>query len=105
MMKISDPHPRTCTNCGADQLQKIISPTSFILKGQGWYETDFKNSSKKPSPAVAESPGKEGANEAASTPESAPESPAAPKKETDTKAPVVSDTKPSSEAKVSKSPD
>ncbi len=48
MMKISDPHPESCPSCGKDQLQKIMSRTSFVLKGQGWYETDFKQNPAKP---------------------------------------------------------
>lgn len=37
---------RACPQCAADQLVKLISTTSFQLKGTGWYVTDFKN--KKP---------------------------------------------------------
>ena len=47
IMKISDPAPTTC-ECGSEgPLVKIVSPTSFVLKGSGWYETDFKGSKKK----------------------------------------------------------
>ena len=37
-----------CNNCGGENtLEKYISSPNFTLKGSGWYETDFKNSSKK----------------------------------------------------------
>ncbi|MDP2763160.1 MAG: zinc ribbon domain-containing protein [Enterobacteriaceae bacterium] len=34
-----------CPNCNMETLNKIISITSFQLKGTGWYATDFKNKS------------------------------------------------------------
>ena len=34
--------------CGSRSVQKLISNTSFILKGSGWYVTDYKNRSKTP---------------------------------------------------------
>ena len=43
-----------CEICKEDSLEKIISRTSFILKGSGWYETDFKNK-KKPEPKSSSS--------------------------------------------------
>ena len=38
-----------CHACKRKSLVKIISKSSFILKGTGWYQTDFKkkNSNKK----------------------------------------------------------
>ncbi len=36
-----------CPSCTEPKLKKKISATGFRLKGNGWYETDFKNSSKK----------------------------------------------------------
>lgn len=41
---IKDEPLKICEKCGGD-LQKIISGTSFILKGTGWYETDYKKKS------------------------------------------------------------
>lgn len=35
-----------CPECNEPKLKKIITAgSSFILKGDGWYETDFKNKS------------------------------------------------------------
>ena len=36
-LKLSDPNPETCESCGKGSLSKIISSTSFQLKGGGWY--------------------------------------------------------------------
>jgi len=36
-----------CPHCGGS-LHKIISNASFILKGSGWYETDYKRKGNKP---------------------------------------------------------
>jgi putative FmdB family regulatory protein len=52
-LKISDPHPDSCPACGAvGSLCKQISQTSFALKGDGWYVTDYK----KPATAPAQEP-------------------------------------------------
>lgn len=47
LQKISDKPLCTCPECGAKQLIKLISNTSFQLKGTGWYETDFKTKKEK----------------------------------------------------------
>ena len=31
----------TCPQCGQDALKRLISQTSFVLKGGGWYATDY----------------------------------------------------------------
>ena len=40
LMKISDPAPEKCSVCGA-KVNKIMSKSSFSLKGTGWYATDY----------------------------------------------------------------
>ena len=47
LQKISDAPLINCPDCGKDALKKLISAAGFRLKGGGWYETDFKGSSKK----------------------------------------------------------
>jgi putative FmdB family regulatory protein len=47
IQKMSDDPLVDCLDCGKPELKKLISATSFRLKGGGWYETDFKNSGKK----------------------------------------------------------
>jgi len=49
LQKINDPALTDCPDCGKSELIKLISAAGFRLKGTGWYETDFKNSGKKPS--------------------------------------------------------
>lgn len=36
-----------CPKCDNVNLQKLVSNTSFRLKGGGWYETDFKKNTDK----------------------------------------------------------
>lgn len=46
IQKFSDEPLKNCPICGGE-LRKLISQSSFILKGGGWYVTDYarKNSS------------------------------------------------------------
>lgn len=44
--KFSDPPLTDCPACGKPTLKKLVSASSFRLKGSGWYETDFKNKKK-----------------------------------------------------------
>jgi putative FmdB family regulatory protein len=46
MQKFSDEPLRTCPECG-NQLRKLISNTSFVLKGTGWYITDYASPERK----------------------------------------------------------
>jgi putative FmdB family regulatory protein len=49
LQKMSDAPQTTCKHCGADALQRVMSRTSFVLKGSGWYATDYgANASKAP---------------------------------------------------------
>jgi putative FmdB family regulatory protein len=47
MQKITEPPIRKCEKCGRLKAKKMISQTSFVLKGSGWYVTDYGG--KKPS--------------------------------------------------------
>lgn len=40
IQKFSDALLDTCPECGG-QLKKLISNTTFVLKGTGWYVTDY----------------------------------------------------------------
>ncbi|MDR2338584.1 MAG: zinc ribbon domain-containing protein [Deltaproteobacteria bacterium] len=40
--KVSDPSPHECPACGKGPLHKIMSRSSFRLKGSGWYSSDYK---------------------------------------------------------------
>ncbi|NOX08935.1 MAG: zinc ribbon domain-containing protein [Gammaproteobacteria bacterium] len=47
IQKMSDDPLTDCPKCRKPALKKIISAAAFRLKGNGWYETDFKQGSKK----------------------------------------------------------
>ncbi len=47
LQKLSDPLLLECPECGRETLVKLVSASSFRLKGGGWYETDFKTGKKK----------------------------------------------------------
>lgn len=49
LQKVTDAALKTCPKCSQPKLKKLISNTSFQLKGTGWYATDFKTKkTKKP---------------------------------------------------------
>jgi len=48
--KISEKPKKVCPKCHARKLERLISNTSFQLKGSGWYVTDY---AKKGSSAPA----------------------------------------------------
>jgi putative FmdB family regulatory protein len=47
LQKISDEPLVHCPACEAPELRKLVSAVGFRLKGQGWYETDFKTGNKR----------------------------------------------------------
>jgi putative FmdB family regulatory protein len=57
IQKMGDTSTQKCEKCGKPA-EKIISQTSFLLKGKGWYTTDYagkkvhgvENPSPSPSP-------------------------------------------------------
>jgi predicted nucleic acid-binding Zn ribbon protein len=64
MQKFTDPPIRKCEKCGRLKAKKMISQTSFVLKGSGWYVTDYGG--KKPSNSENHHPAGE-SSEAASS--------------------------------------
>jgi len=47
LQKMNDPPPERCNNCGAQgSLTKVVSRSSFVLRGGGWY-SDLYSSPKK----------------------------------------------------------
>jgi putative FmdB family regulatory protein len=80
-LRVSDPHPEACPRCGErGSLKKQISQTSFSLKGEGWYVTDYKKDKVPPNAA-----------EKKSEPEG-PEKSAEAKKEGESTAPAAGET-------------
>ena len=47
LQKLSDEPLQSCPACEAAALRRLISAPSFRLKGDGWYETDFKSGKKR----------------------------------------------------------
>ena len=47
LQKLSDEPLKVCPNCNELRLNKLVSAAGFRLKGEGWYETDFKTGKKK----------------------------------------------------------
>lgn len=45
--KLAEAPLRTCPSCGKAELNKIISATSFVLKGGGWYKDGYGSSKEK----------------------------------------------------------
>ena len=46
LQKVSDPRLTVCTECGKETFNKQLTAAGFLLKGSGWYQTDFKGGSK-----------------------------------------------------------
>lgn len=66
IQKFSDPPLEKCPDCGA-KVEKIISLSSFALKGSGYYSTDYKRPTKqesKKSDSSSEAAGSESAKPA-----------------------------------------
>ncbi|HUM13054.1 MAG TPA: zinc ribbon domain-containing protein [Myxococcaceae bacterium] len=48
LQKVNDPAPETCPRCGAHHtLSRLVSRTSFVLKGGGWYADLYSSSKSK----------------------------------------------------------
>ncbi len=62
LQKVQDPAPETCPACGKiHSMEKLISHTSFQLKGGGWYKDLYAStpaSSASSSPTSAATPPK-----------------------------------------------
>jgi len=75
MQKFSDAPLALCPDCGSE-VKKLISNTSFVLKGTGWYATDYAvpkkgeedKSAKKPSEAKVQDKTTETTTEAKAEP-------------------------------------
>ena len=83
--RITEPALTTCDRCGGP-IHRLLSATPFILKGGGWYVTDYPSESRKQA-SKAESSSSEsastaatGAAEKSSTPAPAPSEKAKPAK-------------------------
>ena len=75
LQKFSDPAPSKCEACGGGPLQKLISQSSFVLNGTGWYVTDFRGG-KPPVPKNDDAPKTETPGTGKTADGTAPQAPA-----------------------------
>ena len=50
MQRITEAPLRKCPNCKS-KVERMVSRSSFVLKGTGWYATDYANKGKDHAPA------------------------------------------------------
>jgi putative FmdB family regulatory protein len=71
IQKVSDPPPSTCPHCGGRKMEKVMSRSSFQLKGGGWYAEGYSgkkdSSSKVESKSETKSEGKSDSKSESST--------------------------------------
>jgi putative FmdB family regulatory protein len=80
MQKVSEPPPSKCPDCGSKKIARLVSRTSFQLRGGGWYADLYSSpqkDAKKPSPAAGEGAAAPAAEAAPKTAAAPPEKPAA----------------------------
>ena len=80
LQKISDEPIRVCPNCEQTHVRKLVSQTSFVLKGGGWYKDHYglKGKSEGSSSSTETSSSSTGGDKpAASTPAATESKPAA----------------------------
>jgi putative FmdB family regulatory protein len=82
--RITDEPIRSCPHCRSRKVRRLISQTSFVLKGGGWYSDLYSSSKSKSEPAAAESKPSSDASSGASDAKESKASPTPPK---DTKGP------------------
>lgn len=60
--RISDPPVTTCPACKAETLERLVSPSSFTLRGGGWYADGYGSkgstgtTESKPKATTADAP-------------------------------------------------
>ncbi|MBM4442668.1 MAG: hypothetical protein FJ027_19795 [Candidatus Rokubacteria bacterium] len=74
--RISEAALTTCEVCGG-AIRRLISPAPFILKGEGWYVTDYPSAARKKAlesekPAAGKSSEASAASDKSDKPASAP---------------------------------
>jgi putative FmdB family regulatory protein len=81
MQRITEDRLEKCPNCNGN-VERIISHTSFVLKGSGWYATDYANKPKaepgsESAPAATPASGDSTSNGASTESKTAAEKPKA----------------------------
>ena len=62
--RITDDPVKTCPKCRSRKVKRLISQTSFVLKGGGWYADAYSSNKAEDKPAV-DAKGDSGKTEAA----------------------------------------
>jgi putative FmdB family regulatory protein len=88
LQKVSDAPLKKCPSCGKSTMKKLVSAPVFRLKGDGWYETDFKGDKENKRNLAVEK-----------EPDTASDSKAAKGEAGDAKADTKADAKPAAESK------
>lgn len=55
MQKVSDPPLKKCPECGSKKVARVMSRTSFQLKGGGWYSDLYGKPKAKKEPTSSSS--------------------------------------------------
>jgi putative FmdB family regulatory protein len=97
LQKIADDPLVDCPACGAAALKRQLSAPRFRLKGQGWYETDFKKDNQRNIAGEKDSSSSDGKADAKADAKADSKS--------DTKADAKTDAKPSDKSASSKASD
>jgi putative FmdB family regulatory protein len=92
--RISEPALTQCETCGGT-LKRLLSAAPFILKGEGWYVTDYPSESRKKARESEKSSESAGKKDSAADKASAEKS-SAPTSTASTSAPAPTPSKPSS---------
>jgi putative FmdB family regulatory protein len=86
--RITDEPIRSCPHCRSRKVRRLISQTSFVLKGGGWYSDLYSSGKSKTDGAAKETSGdSKPSSEAASDASGAKESKGSSPPTTDTKGP------------------
>jgi putative FmdB family regulatory protein len=73
--RISEPALKVCDACGGE-VRRLLSAAPFILKGQGWYVTDYPSESRKQALQSEKSPEKSSDKSSDKASDKAPDKPA-----------------------------
>lgn len=47
VQKMTDAKLTQCSNCQTDSLERIITPSSFVLRGSGWFKDGYSTPPQK----------------------------------------------------------
>ena len=86
LQKVSEAALVHCPKCNEPALRKLLSAPKFRLKGQGWYEPDFKTGNKRNLHGEPESKPKKTGEKTAKEPATKSDKPAVPAVKKDSKA-------------------